>query len=422
MLTRDSSSTEIRSGGNYILALLFLINLVNYLDRFVLSSVLEPVKQELKIADDGDMGRLATAFLLGYFLSSPIFGYLGDRIPRKYLMVGGIVAWSIGTFLTGYARNYSDMIIYRVVVGLGEASFSAIGPAVISDSYSRESRNSAMTVYQVAVPVGAALGYLLGGVLSSTHGWRTAFLWTGLPGLLLASILLFLPLPRRGASDAGIHNSQGASLTDIKGLAFNRQYVLAVSGFVFFTFAMGAFSFWGPTFLTRVHHLTGRQASLFFAPALVIVGILSTVIGGWLATSWQKKRPDGYARLLSLSVAIGAPFSAASFLVSNPRLAMASMVVSLVFLFMVSGPINTVLMDCVPARIRASAMASAIFAIHAFGDLWSPELVGRIGDAFSDLRYGMLTLSCAFVVSAVFWGCLAMVQNTKIQSNEFSSD
>lgn len=416
MKTSDSVSTENRSRAKYVLALLFSINLFNYLDRFVLSAVLEPVKRELNIADDGDMGRMATAFLLGYFLSSPLFGYLGDRVPRKYLLVGGIVAWSIGTFFTGYAQNYFDMILFRVIVGIGESSFSAIGPAVISDAYSKEERNGAMTVYQVAVPVGAALGYLLGGVLAAAHGWRTAFILTGLPGLLLATLLLFYPLPKRGASDVGSENLQGASLADIKKLASNKQFVLAVSGFVFFTFAMGAFSFWGPTFLTRVHHLTVSQASLFFAPALVVVGITSTLLGGRLATSWQRKSANGYARLLSLSVAMGAPFSAAAFLVSDVRFAMASMVISLVFLFMVSGPINTVLMECVPVKIRASAMAVAIFSIHAFGDLWSPELVGRIGDAFSDLRYGMLTLSCAFLVASVFWGQLALEQKSKLHA------
>ena len=126
-------------GANRMLVLLTVINLFNFLDRYVLSAVLEPIKAELNIKNDGDMGRMATAFMLGYFLTSPIFGYLGDRLSRKKLMAIGVIGWSLGTCLTGIAQGFSFMIFCRVMVVLGEASFGAIGPAVISDAFEAKS-------------------------------------------------------------------------------------------------------------------------------------------------------------------------------------------------------------------------------------------------------------------------------------------
>ncbi|NBW81109.1 MFS transporter [bacterium] len=402
-------------GAKRILVVLSLINLFNYLDRYVLSAVLEPIKTELQITDDGDMGRLATAFMLGYFLTSPIFGYLGDRLPRKYLMALGVIGWSLGTCLTGYAQAFAFMVFCRVLVGLGEASFGAIGPAVISDAYSKEKRNGAMTIFYLAVPLGAAFGFVLGGMIAAKMGWRHAFYWTGLPGFLLAALLLIVPEPKRGQSDAAdaAEGSKKVSLADIKSFAYNKQYLLAVAGYVFYTFAMGAFSFWGPTFLTRVHHLDTEKASGFFGPTLVVGGVFGTLLGGRLATAWQKKSPAGYARLLYLSVALAIPFSFFAFLTSDATTAMVSMAIALIFLFLSTGPINTVLVEAVPVNTRASAMAISIFLIHALGDLWSPELVGRTADAFENLRYGMLILPSAFILATLFWAWLARVQGGK---------
>ncbi|NBO39334.1 MFS transporter [bacterium] len=417
MSTLAETADKSIPGARRILIVLTFINLFNYLDRYVLSAVLEPIKAELKITDDGDMGRLATAFMLGYFLTSPFFGYLGDRLSRKRLMALGVVGWSLGTCLTGLAQALSFMIFCRVLVGLGEASFGAIGPAVISDAYSKEKRNGAMTIFYLAVPLGAAFGFVLGGLIAAKMGWRHAFYWTGLPGFLLAAVLLFVPEPKRGQSDDSAEGAKKVTFADIKSLAHNRQYILAVVGYIFYTFAMGAFSFWGPTFLTRVHHLDGQQASGFFGPTLVLGGVLGTLVGGKIATKWQKASPAGYARLLSISVLLAVPFAFFAFITADPMMAMASMAIALVFLFLSTGPINTVLVECVPANARASAMAISIFAIHAFGDLWSPELVGRVADAFNSLQSGMLILPGAFVFAAVFWGWLAQVQKQlKIQA------
>ena len=407
---QEGETSRTMLGANRLLWVLTIVNLFNFIDRYVLSAVLEPIKAELNIKSDADMGRMATAFMLGYFLTSPIFGYLGDRLSRRKLMAIGVIGWSLGTCLTGIAQGFSFMIFCRVLVGLGEASFGAIGPAVISDAYDAKKRNKAITIFSLAVPLGAALGFALGGVIAAKLGWRNAFFITGLPGFLLAVLLFFVPEPTRGQSDGMLLTKEKMKLSDLKSLLRNRSYLYVNFGYVFYTFAMGAFSFWGPAFLNRVHGMDLADASLFLGPTLVVGGIIGTLIGGYFSNKWRQKSPSGYAKLLVISVLCAIPFSFVSFMTENTMLSMICIAISLIFLFQSTGPINTVIVESVSPTMRASAMAICIFMIHAFGDLWSPELVGHVSDHFSNLRIGMLILPGAFLLAAFFWYLLLKEQ------------
>ena len=173
----------------WMLTILTGLNLLNYLDRSVLSAVRTPLAAEFGL-NYGDSGRLVTAFMIGYFVTSPFFGYLGDRVPRKWLIALGIFVWSLGTVLTGFASGFVMLLMFRVLVGLGEASYATISPSLLSDTFGPARRNNALTIFYVAIPVGSALGYILGGQVSSHWGWRHAFIWAGVPGLLLALVLL----------------------------------------------------------------------------------------------------------------------------------------------------------------------------------------------------------------------------------------
>jgi predicted MFS family arabinose efflux permease len=357
---------------------------------------------------------MATAFMLGYFLTSPIFGYLGDRLSRKKLMAIGVIGWSLGTCLTGIAQGFSFMIFCRVMVGLGEASFGAIGPAVISDAFEAKKRNKAITIFSLAVPLGAALGFALGGLIAAQLGWRNAFFITGIPGFFLAALLFFVPEPERGQSEEKEVSKEKITVKRLWSLFSNREYLFVNLGYIFYTFAMGAFSFWGPAFLSRVHGMDVADASLFLGPTLVVGGILGTIIGGYFANKWREKSPSGYAKLLLISVLCAVPFSFVSFLTENTLLSMICIALSLIFLFQSTGPINTVIVESVAPNMRASAMAICIFMIHAFGDLWSPELVGRVSDQFGgNLRIGMLILPGAFLLAGLFWYFLVKEQDKK---------
>ncbi len=391
----------------WLLTVLTGLNLLNYLDRFVLNAVRTPLANDFHIGY-GDSGRTVTAFMIGYFLTSPFFGFLGDRYPRKWLIAFGIFVWSLGTILTGFASTFGVLIAYRVLVGLGEASYATISPSLISDTFPAARRNNALTIFYVAIPVGAALGYLVGGEMSKLWGWRSAFIWAGVPGLLLALVLLPFAEPRRGQSEeAGAQPATKPTLRDYLGLFKNGNYQLIVWGYVAYTFALGAFAFWGPTFLEKVHHCETTVADRFFGGVLVVAGLFGTLIGGFAATAWQKRNPAGYAWMLSLSVFAAVPTSIGAFMSHNLTVAMALLAISMFLLFLCTGPVNTLILEAVPMNVRASAVALSIFMIHLFGDMWSPELVGRLADSMGDLQKAVLILPAVLFLGASLWLVLA---------------
>lgn len=384
------------------------LNLLDYLDRQVLAAVLTPLKDELHLTD-AQLGSIAAAFMLGYFLTAPIFGWLGDRLPRKWLIAAGVIVWSLGTVLSGQAHGYAALVCFRVLVGFGEASFGTISPGWIADLFPPARRNNAISIFYLAIPIGSALGYIFGGIMAARYGWRSAFLWAGAPGLVLAGVLFWLREPARGESEpAKPKEADGSSAVEASGLYRDLlhypDYVLVIAGYVAQTFAMGGFAFWAPTFLHRVHGLGLEAAGKFFGSSLVLTGLTATLIGGFLATSWQRRSATGYAWVLLISAVGAAPAAFAAFALHDLAAAKAALVIAMFFLFLSTGPVNTLILETVPVLMRARAMAASIFMIHMFGDLWSPQFVGWISDRVGDLRVAALwVLPVALVVSAAFW-------------------
>lgn len=399
------------------LALLTGINLFNYFDRSVMNAVLGPLQKDFRLSDEA-VGFAATAFMVGYFLTSPAFGMLGDRFSRKWLCAAGVLCWSLGTILTGLAPGYVSLLLCRGLVGLGEASYAALAPGWLADLFNRERRNWAQTIFCVGLPVGYALGYAFGGVVEKHFGWRNAFFAAGAPGLALALGLLFLREPARGAMDEG-GSGTGAThgegrlpgLRDVLGLFRLGTYNVLLLGYTAYTFALGGFAVWAPQFLARVHGLPNDRATLFFGLTLVVCGLVSTLVGGALGTAWQRRSPAGYARVLALSVLLGTPLAAAAFLVPGAGASQACLAGSMLALFLITGPINTLILETVPVALRASAMAVTIFVIHLFGDLGSPWVVGKLSDVLGgNLRQAVLILPAMLAVSAALWLWLAWRQ------------
>jgi MFS family permease len=390
----------------WTLAILTGLNLFNYLDRYVLSAVLPSLQSEMHI-DDGHAGRIVTAFMIGYFVTSPFFGYLGDRFPRKWLIAFGIFIWSLGTVLTGFAGTFGVLLVYRVLVGVGEASYATVSPSLISDNFEPKRRNNALTIFYVAIPVGAALGNIIGGQIAAHYSWRHAFIWAGTPGLLLALLLLPFKEPERGQAEGRV--SEAATKPrprDILQIFTLPKYLLVVLGYTAYTFAIGAFGTWGPTFLVRVHHIAIEKAGTFFGIVLVVSGLLGTLIGGFAATAWQKRNKAGYAWTLGLSVLVAVPVAVAAFLSQNTTVSMSCLALAMFLLFLSTGPVNTLIIEAVPLNLRSSAMAVSIFVIHLFGDMWSSEIVGHLSDAWG-LRYAVMILPAALIIAAGLWLALA---------------
>ena len=393
------------------LAALTGLNLLDYLDRQILAAVLTPLKEELHFSD-GQLGTLQSAFMWGYFLTAPVFGYLGDRWPRRWLIAAGVFVWSLGTLLTGHAGALGPMICFRLLVGFGEASFGTISPGWIADLFPPARRNTAISVFYLAIPVGSALGYIAGSTLAAHFGWRAAFLWAGYPGLLLAGLLFFLREPQRGASDWTGPAAVRVGWRGFPALLRFPRYVLVVAGYAAQTFAMGGFALWAPTFLYRAHGMPYATAGRFFGGTLVVAGLVATLAGGWAGTVWQRRSPSGYAWVLALSALLAVPVGFAAFLLPDPTWARVALVAAMFLLFLPVGPVNTLILETVPVASRASAMALSIFAIHLFGDLWSPQIVGILSDRFGSLQLAVLLLPFALIVSAGFWLCLALTSRS----------
>ena len=395
----------------FALAALSGLNLVNYIDRQVLPAVLPPLQRDLHLSDT-QAGMLTPAFMLGDFVTAPFFGYLGDRMSRKGLIAAGVAVWCVGTLLTGSVSGLVELILFRTLVGFGEASFGTLGPSWIADLFPKQRRNNALSFFYVAIPVGSAMGQILGGVVAAHSGWRSAFIWAGIPGLVIALVLLFLPEPERGESDESIAPATQEAPSGwgaYRGLLGYRLYVLVVAGSVAQTFAIGGFALWSATFLVRVHGMGLQEADQFFGLTLVVTGLVATVVGGLWATAWDRRNPAGSAWILAGSAVLCVPCVVAAFLSSDLLLAKGMLVASMFLIFVPTGPTNSLILSTVPAAVRATAMAASIFAIHVFGDFWSPQLVGILSDHCGGLQAAMLWLMPAsLALCAVFWTWLAM--------------
>jgi MFS family permease len=303
------------------------------------------------------------------------------------------------------------LLSYRVLVGLGEASYATISPSLISDNFEPKRRNNALTIFYVAIPVGAALGSILGAQIAAHYTWRDAFIWAGAPGLLLALVLLPFREPERGVIEGKANEcTERPSAGSILNLFRIADYLLVVLGYTAYTFALGAFGLWGPTFLVRVHQVPLAEAGNFFGIVLVVSGLLGTMIGGFAATQWQKRNPAGYAFTLALSVLAAVPFVVLAFMAKGTTMSMVFLAASMFLLFLCTGPVNTLIIETVPVNLRSSAMALSIFMIHLFGDMWSSEIVGRLADAWQNLRAAVMILPVALLIGGLLWLGLAIKQ------------
>jgi len=384
----------------YALGLLLTVNLLNYIDRQVLFAVFPLIKNDLRLSDTA-LGFLGSAFMLSYLLFAPLFGWLGDRWSRTKLAAGGLVVWSLATALAGFAPGYRSLLAARATVGVGEASFGTVSPGLVADFFPKEQRGRILSWFYVAIPVGSALGYLLGGVLGQRYGWHTAFLLVGLPGLLLAIPIALLRTPPRGGDDAAPPGRAGKVSAGYAALFRNRSFVCNTLAMAAMTFAIGGLAQWLPSFLHRVHSLDVARGNTLFGATTVLAGILGTLAGGWLGDRWQKKSGKGYLLLSGWGFMLGTPFAAWAILATDLTSCMIAIFIAEFFLFLNTGPLNTVILNVTNPAVRAMAFAVNIFFIHALGDAVSPSILGWLSDRW-DLRSALLITPVAMMLAGLF--------------------
>lgn len=385
------------------LAVLTLINLFNYLDRWVVAAVAESIKRSELALSDAQLGSLMTGFLIVYTLTAPVFGRLGDTGSRRRLLAVGVALWSAATALAGFARSFASLFLARAAVGVGEAAYGSIAPSLLADYFPQERRGRAFAIFFSAIPVGSALGYVVGGVAEHLFGWRRAFFVAGVPGLLLALLTLRLWDPPRGRMDgARAATPAGTAREAFIALGRNRPYLLTVLGYAAYTFAIGGIAFWMPSFLERVRGVPKAQATVQFGAIVVATGFLGTYVGGWLGDYLLRYTKQAYLWVSGVATLLAAPLTLGALVATTPALYWSAVVAAEVLMFISTGPINSVIVNVVAPHIRATAVATSIFAIHALGDVPSPILVGAISDARS-LGEAVLILPAATLAGGIVW-------------------
>jgi predicted MFS family arabinose efflux permease len=382
------------------LALLTGLNFVNYIDRSILFAVQELVKDEFHV-NDKDIGFLTSAFFVCYMIAAPLITPLADRFPRKYIMGLGALVWSGATLLTAITHNYDELLLRHVVVGIGEATFVVFSPAFISDLFPEHQRGRALSIFYLAIPVGTAFGYIIGGKLGEAHGWRMPFLICALPGVLLALGVIALREPRRGASD---HIADNQERGTILGLFRNKAYWTVSLGMAMMTFAVGGLQVWMPTFLTRVRGVPLGDANTVFGGLTVVSGTCATLLGGWLGDRLLKRTKAAYQLISAIGMLLSIPAMMVALFVAGP--VMYPAIFAGEFLILLNtAPLNAALVNSVSARIRATAVAVNVFTIHLLGDAFSPTLIGAISDK-TNLQTGFLAAVVAAGLSAavLFYG------------------
>ncbi|MBA2683655.1 MAG: MFS transporter [Gemmatimonadaceae bacterium] len=382
-----------------VLGILTSINLLNYIDRFVFPAVSESIKRSTLAPTDTQIGLGSTAFLAVYLLAAPFFGAVGDRANRMRWVAGGIFLWSAATALGGLARTMPELIGARSLVGIGEAAYSAIGPAILADYFSEKSRGRAFAIFFAAAPVGAALGYGIGGFVDAHWGWREAFYVTGAPGLVVGWFLLHLRAPMKSAMTPG---RSANPFSSYRFLLRNTQYRLTVLGYAAYTFAVGGIAAWMPVFVQRAHGVSSAVANSQLAIMLVVTGIVGSLGGGWIGDRLLRKNREAYLWLSAITTLGAAPLAFIAFTTANTTVYLVTLFAAELLIFTCTAPINSKLIDMVPPGMRAAAMALCICTIHLLGDVPSPTLIGWISDT-SSIQQGVLVIPAAAVVSGAIW-------------------
>lgn len=387
----DQSNAKSNLQPRTALIVLTALNLLNYADRNVLFAVQKLVQDEFHL-NYRQVGYLTSAFLGFYMIAAPFVGPLADRYSRKLIIVIGAIFWSGLTLLTAVTHNYTELLIRHTLVGIGEATFVTIAPTFVADLFEEKKRGRILGVFYLAIPVGSAAGYILGGYLAPQYGWRFPFYIAAAPGFLLAIAALFLTEPERGRFDTMKETPERAT---ILGLAKNPAFLTSTLGMAAMTFSLGGIQVWIPQFLYTERHYTLEHANLMFGGIIVIDGILAALAGGWLGDYLLPKMKSAYYLVSAASMLLGIPVMTVALFTRGP-LMIPAIAVAAFFLLLNTAPLNAAVINSVGAHIRATALAVNIFIIHILGDVPSPTMMGWVADRRS--------LQVAFILPIIAMG------------------
>jgi len=393
------------------------LNLLNYLDRFVVAGMVEPLKKAFG-ADDADIGLLTSVFLVSYMLASPLFGAMARSLRRTAILGAGVLVWSAATVAAGFAGGFGALLTSRAIIGVGEAAYATVGPSILGDWFPPQRRSTVLSIFYAAIPVGSALGLLVGGLVSESLGWRAAFLVAGGPGLLLGLLCFRLTEPVRGAMD-GPSESVGTAMRSaptpataarsgrheaLWTLATNAQWMWSVTGHTAYTFSLGALAVWMPAFMQRERGWSPESAAISFSSIVVVTGFLGTIAGGAVDARYACGRAAPSLMLCAVTTLGVVPLLMLAIATQDRTVCIAALGAGCLLAFASQAPINAVILNSVGSDARAFAVGMSTLMIHVLGDVPSPWLVGKVSDATGSLAKGLGLVPIGFVAAALIWG------------------
>ncbi|HEX4629331.1 MAG TPA: MFS transporter [Chthoniobacterales bacterium] len=398
-----TNNSPAKSGARVALGLLLAINLFNYIDRYVLAAVEPNIRAAFFAATDPNAmyrtGLLAPAFLFTYMIAAPILGFLADRFSRWLIVGVCVILWSFATAASGFAATFVALFATRIFVGIGEGGYGPAAPTILSDYFPIAKRGRIMAIFCGAIPVGSALGYVLGGIINHQLGWRWAFYLVAIPGILLGLFCFFQKDPRR-LNQAVAAEKRGASLRDCLAVFRNRSFMINCAAQTAMTFALGGLAYWMAAYLI-FRKQAPELATPIFGGITVVAGLLSTLLGGFVADRLQKRFSGSYFLVSGLGMLLAFPLCIAMLFAPFP-LAWVFLFGSVFFVFLNTGPSNAALANVVAPKIRATAFAVNILIIHLFGDALSPPLLGAVAGHY-DMTKAFLVVSAAMLISGTIW-------------------
>lgn len=377
-----------------ILLILFLINLFNYIDRQVLFAVFPLLAKDLNL-NDAQLGLLGSVFMIVYTLTAPVIAYFADKSPRQIWVSVCAVLWSGATALTGLAKNFFHIAMARSFIGIGEAGFTSVSPSLAAEGFDKTVRARILAILGLALPLGSALGYLLGGLIGQHYGWRMAFYILAIPGFLLA-VWAFVYIKDKRKTTQEEKNQ--IKISNYLQFFKSKSFVYVCLAEAMATFTLGGLAAWMPTYFHRYYGFSVAEAGTKFGIMIIIAGLIGTLGGGMLADFLIKKTKRAYFYTTLLGYMMALPFGLLGLLCENQTLALLCFGIAMSFVFMQTS-LNAAIISITSLKIRSMAFAFHIFIIHALGDALSPMTIGKISQAF-DLQLAVF-IAIVFLIPAI---------------------
>lgn len=390
------------------------INFLNYMDRYVAAVAAPLIQKEFGLSNT-EVGLLASAFLLVYAVAALPFGYWADRGVRRTVVGIGVAIWSIATLFTGFARNFFQLFLSRAVLGIGEASYYPAGTSLLSDYFPKEQRGRVMSIWGVGSTIGIAVGFAGGGYIADKFGWRDAFFFAAIPGILFALLAFGLREPLRGSVEGrgpALMQTRDANLRTFLNLMRIPTLRATILSQTALYFVLASNAFWLPTLLVRRFDLSVSQAGLFAGIVLVSGGLIGTLAGGWIADRLAPKHPAAYLQVGIVGFLIGAVFIVISLVaplnIGPIPIFVPAFLITVIALYLNAGPFTAVAQNVVSPALRASCVTMLLFVAHVFGDSHSTFDVGFLADRLGSLQSALLITSPTLLILAAIFAATGL--------------